>query len=98
MLELFDVDPVSDQVVVDRNRITESSVMDGIAFGLAVTAELFGAAIAQEPQLRLDCNSVLFANGSLKSVPSDVLARAQAEQQLLLKARLQVIRRSTFMT
>ena len=48
LLELFDVNPVLDQVVVDRNRITRSIVMDRIAFGLAVTAELFGAAIAQE--------------------------------------------------
>lgn len=97
LLELFGVDPVSDQIVVDRNRITASSVTDGITFGLAVVAELFGAAIAQETQLRLGCNSALFANGSPKSVALDVLARVQAEQQLLLKARLQVIRRSTFM-
>lgn len=95
LLQLFGVDPVSDKIVVDHNRITGSSVTDGIAFGLAVAAELFGAAVAQETQLRLDGNSVLFANGSPKSVSLDMLAKVQAEQQSLLKARLQIIRRCT---
>lgn len=96
LLKLFRVDYVSDQIVVDRNRITASSVTDGIAFGLAVVAELFGTAIAQETQLRLDCNWAMFEKDALKAVPSNVLATVQAEQQLLLQARLQVIRRSTF--
>lgn len=96
LLELFGIDPVSAPLVVGRNRITGSSATNGIAFGLAVVNELFGTVIAQEIQLRLDCNSVVCANGASKSVPSDVLTRVQDEQQSLLKARLQIIQRNRF--
>ena len=96
LLELFGVDGVSERIVVDRSRVTASSVMDGIAFGLAVITELFGAAIAQEVQLRLEQTPTFLANDFPEPVPLELLSRVQFEQQALLKARLQIIRRSTF--
>ncbi len=95
LLKLYGVEASTQRIVVDQNRITASSVLDGIAFGLEITNELFGAAIAQETQLRLDYNPALLTNKVLKSVSSDVFAKVQADQQLLSQARLQIIQRST---
>jgi len=95
LLELFGVEAVSERIVVDRNRITGSSITSGIAVGLVMATELFGERVAQEIQLRLEYNPAFLTNDALKSVPPDVLAKVQTEQQALLKARLQIIRRST---
>lgn len=95
LIALFGAEPVSERIAINRNRITGSSVTDGLAFGLAIATELFGDAIAQETQLRLDYNPALLTNNVSKSVSSDVSAKVQAEQQSLLQARLQIILRST---
>jgi cyclohexyl-isocyanide hydratase len=94
LLQLFGVESVAERVVVDRNRITGGSVTDGVAFGLAIATKLLGVEIAQETQLRLEYNPALFADGLLESVPLATFARVQAEQQALLEARRQIIRRS----
>lgn len=97
LLKLFGVEPVAEQIVVDRDRITASSITAGLALGNAIATKLLGDEIVQEAQLRLDYNHTLFTDGFSKSVPSEVLARIRAEQQTLSKARLQVIRRSVAM-
>jgi cyclohexyl-isocyanide hydratase len=95
LLAMFGAAPVADRIVVDGNRITASSLTDGLALGSAIAQALLGAAIAQETQLRLDCNSTWFTDGLPESLPSEILARVRDEQQTLSRARLQIIRRIT---
>ena len=95
LLSMFGAEPVVDRIVVDRNRITASSVTDGLALGIAIAQELLGDAIAQEAQLRLNYHPGLFTDGFPESLPSETFARVRAEQQMLSTARLQVIRRIT---
>ncbi|KAM3108889.1 DJ-1/PfpI family protein [Phormidesmis sp. 146-33] len=94
LLKLLGVEPVSERIVVDCNRITGSSILDGLALGNAIATELFGSAIVQETQLRLDYNPSQLTDDCLESVSSEVLARVRAEQHTLSRARLQIIRRS----
>lgn len=53
-LEAFGAQPISQRVVIDRDRITGGGVTAGIDFGLAVAAELRGAAVAREIQLQME--------------------------------------------
>ena len=64
------------------------------ALTIAIPA-LASQRIGELPRLWLDYNSALLINNVSKSVCSDVLAKVQAEQQSLLQARLQIIRRRT---
>lgn len=95
LLSMLDAEPVADRIVVDRDRITASSVTDGVALGIAIAQALFGDAIAQEAQLRLNDHPSSFTDGFPESLPSETFARVRAEQQMLSTARLQVIRRIT---
>jgi cyclohexyl-isocyanide hydratase len=95
LLKPFDVEPIVEQAVVDCNRITASSIADGLALGNTIATELVGDAVAQETQLRLECNPAKFTDDFPASVPSEAFARVWAERQTMAKARLQVIRRCT---
>lgn len=95
LLAMFGAEPVADRIVVDGNRITASSLTDGLALGSAIAQALLGDAIAQEAQLRLDYNPTLFVDDLPESVPSETFARVRAEHQTLSSARLQIIRRIT---
>ena len=95
LLSMFGAEPVADRIVADRNRITASSLTDGLALGSAIAQKLLGDAIAQETQLRLDYNPTMFTDGFPESLPSETFARVRAEQQTLSRARLQIIRRIT---
>ena len=65
MLEHFGVEPVSERVVRDRNRITGAGVTSGIDFAFTLAAELFGddearkiqLAIEYDPDPPFDCGS-----------------------------------------
>jgi cyclohexyl-isocyanide hydratase len=54
MLPLFGATPVSERVVIDRNRVTAGGVTAGIDFGLRLVAELGGEQIARAIQLGIE--------------------------------------------
>ena len=54
MLEHFGVEPVSERVVRDRNRITGAGVTSGIDFAFTLAAELFGGEVARNIQLAIE--------------------------------------------
>ncbi|KAM3113940.1 DJ-1/PfpI family protein [Phormidesmis sp. 146-33] len=95
LLAMFGAEPVADRIVVDCNRITASSLTDGLALGSAIAQELLGDAIAQETQLRLGYNPTLFTDSFPESLPSEIFAKVRDEQQTLSTARLQIVRRIT---
>lgn len=65
-LELMGAIPVSERVVVDRDRVTGAGVTSGIDFALALTAKLFGDDRAQRVQLSMEYDPhPPFAGGSL---------------------------------
>lgn len=82
LLPLFGAEPVDERVVRDRNRITGGGVTAGIDFALAVAAELFGDAVAQEIQLAIEYRPAPpFDSGSPDSAPPavrDAVMRASA--------------------
>ena len=65
LLGMFGAMPVSERVVIDRNRITGGGVTAGIDFALHIASLLFGAQTAKELQLAIEYNpSPPFAGGS----------------------------------
>ena len=56
LLKRFDIDTVSERVVVDGNRITGGGVTSGIDFSLMLTSILFGEQRAKEIQLLIEYN------------------------------------------
>jgi len=54
LLPIVGATPVSERIVIDRNRITGAGVTAGIDFGLVVAGQLFGADVARAIQLMMD--------------------------------------------
>ena len=54
LLAMFDVQVVSQRIVIDRNRITGGGVTAGIDFGLGIAAQLCGDTIARGIQLGIE--------------------------------------------
>ena len=95
LLAMFGAESVADRIVVDRNRITASSLTDGLALGSVIAQELLGDAIAQEAQLRLNYSPTLFTDSFPESLHLETFDSIRVEQQTLSRARLQIIRRIT---
>ncbi|MGP1395508.1 MAG: DJ-1/PfpI family protein [Inquilinaceae bacterium] len=77
-LALLGADPVSDRVVIDRNRITGAGVTSGIDFALTVVASILGEQAARDIQLAIEYDPAPpFAAGSPKTAPADAMARAR---------------------
>jgi cyclohexyl-isocyanide hydratase len=94
LLEILGVETVTQRVVIDRNRITGGGVTAGIDFGLALAAELFGEAIAQEIQLKIEYNpQPPFNSGSPQTAPAAVLARVTNASQNFQEIRRQIVQR-----
>ncbi|MFN4166261.1 MAG: DJ-1/PfpI family protein [Ferrovibrio sp.] len=53
-LAAFGAKPVSERVVIDRNRVTGGGVTAGIDFGLTLVAMLAGETLAREIQLQIE--------------------------------------------
>lgn len=69
-LALFGVEPVSERVVVDRNRVTGAGVTSGIDFGLTLAAMLFGEERARQAQLGMEYDPAPpFAGGTPSTAP-----------------------------
>ncbi|MBD2727129.1 DJ-1/PfpI family protein [Nostoc sp. FACHB-892] len=94
LLEILGVETVAQRVVVDRNRITGGGVTAGIDFGLTLAAELFGEAIAQEIQLKIEYNpQPPFNSGSPHTAPAAVLAHVTNASQNFQEIRRQIVQR-----
>ncbi len=73
LLAVFGAEPVSERVVIDRNRVTGAGVAAGIDFALTLAAKLEGEEVAKEIQLQIEydpappyrCGSVKVADQSL---------------------------------
>ena len=74
LLPLFGAVPVEERVVIDRNRLTAGGVTAGMDLGLALAAELFGRAVAEEIQLTIEYDPAPgFTSGSPRTAPAPVL-------------------------
>jgi cyclohexyl-isocyanide hydratase len=77
-LAYFGVEPVTERVVWDRNRVTGAGVTSGIDFALTVVARLYGDARAQEIQLAMEYDpEPPFASGSPASADASVTERVR---------------------
>jgi cyclohexyl-isocyanide hydratase len=95
LLPLFGAQPVDERVVVDRNRITGGGVTAGIDFGLAVAAELHGAAVAQDIQLMIEYNPAPpFQSGSPHTAPADVVTRVAGGRRKVQEERRSIAERA----
>ena len=95
LLPLFGAEPVDARVVVDRNRITGGGVTAGIDFGLAVAAELHGAAAAQDIQLMIEYNPAPpFQSGSPRTAPADVVTRVAVGRRKVQDERRSIAERA----
>jgi cyclohexyl-isocyanide hydratase len=91
LLPLFGAIPVEERVVVDRDRLTGGGVTAGIDLALAVAAELFGRAVAEEIQLTIEYDPTPpFRSGSPRTAPAAVVERVtrargprQAERRVI---------------
>jgi cyclohexyl-isocyanide hydratase len=87
-LPLFGAIPVSERVVVDRNRITGGGVTAGIDFGLALAALLRGDDVAQAIQLWIEYNPAPpFNSGSPQTAGRDFVAATYEPRRAYFDAR-----------
>lgn len=78
LLERFGAIPARDRVVRDGNIITGGGVTAGIDFGLTAVAEIFGRALAESIELRMEyAPAPPFGVGRPDIAPADLLARAK---------------------
>jgi cyclohexyl-isocyanide hydratase len=93
-LPILGAEVVRERVVVDRNRITGGGVTAGIDLGLMVVAEMFGRAVAEFVQLRLEYNpQPPFNAGSPDSAPAEVLSSTQARMAAAQQTRIEIAKR-----
>jgi cyclohexyl-isocyanide hydratase len=94
LLPMVGAIPVSERVVIDRNRITGGGVTAGIDFGLVVAAQLFGEDVARGIQLMMeydpappfDSGSPRTASAALVSRITERCRKLQEERKRLLAA------------
>jgi cyclohexyl-isocyanide hydratase len=88
MLEHFGVEPTSERVVRDRNRITGAGVTSGIDFAFTLAAELFGDDEARKIQLAIEYDpEPPFDHGSpSKADPETVKSIIAATEKLRMAA------------
>lgn len=91
LLSSFGAIPVSERVVIDRNRITGAGVSAGIDLALVIAAKLFGPRTSQEIQLAIEYDPAPpFTSGSPTHAPAEVrtavlhhLANGLAERRIV---------------
>jgi cyclohexyl-isocyanide hydratase len=94
MLAMFGAEPVSERVVIDRNRITGGGVTAGIDFGLVVAGELLGANVSQEIQLAIEYQpSPPHHSGLPGSAPAGVREAVLRSSERTLEARRRIVQR-----
>lgn len=94
-LAYFGVEPVSERVVIDRNRITGAGVTSGIDFALTLTATLFGEERARIAQLFMEYDPAPpFAGGSPRSSTASTIAAVRAQTADFQQRRDTIARRT----
>ncbi len=84
--------PVSERVVVDRNRITGGGVTAGIDFGLVVAAYLFGEEVARSIQLMMEYDPAPpFDSGSPRTASAALVARIVERSRKLQEDRKRLL-------
>ncbi len=78
-LATFHVAPVSERVVIDRNRITGAGVTAGIDFALVVVRQLAGDAVAREIQLQMEYEPQPPFGGSTATADLETVAAIRAK-------------------
>jgi cyclohexyl-isocyanide hydratase len=85
--------PVSERVVVDRNRITGAGVTAGIDFGLVVAAHLFGEDAARAIQLMMEYDPAPpFNSGSPRTASAALVARITERMRKVQEDRKRILR------
>jgi cyclohexyl-isocyanide hydratase len=86
--------PVSERVVVDRNRITGGCITAGIDFGLVIAATLFGEQTAREIQLMIEYDPAPpFHGGSPKNADVALVEKVSNSRHDLRKNRQKQVER-----
>jgi cyclohexyl-isocyanide hydratase len=81
LLKMFGAEPVSQRVVVDRNRVTGAGVSAGIEFALRLVAALRSEGEAREIQLMLEYDPAPpFASGSPRVAEPTTIDRVRADR------------------
>jgi cyclohexyl-isocyanide hydratase len=94
-LEAFGATPVSERVVVDRNRITGGGVTAGIDLALVVAAELVGPTAARKSQLYLEyAPAPPFSCGSPASAPPELVDAVRVDARPRQAVRRSIVERA----
>ena len=94
-LAYFDAVPVSERVVMDRNRVTGAGVTSGIDFALTLAACLFGEERAKRVQLAMEYDpKPPFVGGTPASAGPELVAGLRAENTKFQREREEVARRA----
>lgn len=87
-LSLFDVEPVHDRVVRDRNRVTGAGVTSGIDFALQIAVHILGEAAARAIQLQIEYDPAPpFEGGSPRTADPELVARIRSEISPFIERR-----------
>jgi cyclohexyl-isocyanide hydratase len=94
-LAYFGAVPVSERVVMDRNRLTCAGVTSGIDFALTLAACLFGEERAKRAQLAMEYDpKPPFVGGTPASADPELVASLRAANAAFQKEREAVARRA----
>ena len=94
-LAYFGAVPVSERVVMDRNRVTGAGVTSGIDFALTLAACLFGEERAKRVQLAMEYDpKPPFVGGTPASAGPELVAGLRAENTKFQREREEVARRA----
>ncbi|MGB9458024.1 MAG: DJ-1/PfpI family protein [Bryobacteraceae bacterium] len=92
LLPIVGAIPVSERIVIDRNRITGGGVTAGIDFGLVVAAQLFGAEVACGIQLMMEYDPAPpFDSGSPRTASAALVSRIAERCQKLQEERKRLL-------
>ncbi len=93
-LALFDVIPVNERVVFDRNRVTGGGVTAGLDFALSLVAKMQGEKLARAIQLTMEYDPAPpFAGGSPQTADPAFVAEMLRQMESFLAPRRAVSER-----